>query len=134
MKEFVGRSHVLRTLERDRHGTFHGLGAFATQRRRGATSVQEVLHRDLGVPLEVLAEPRYWYSMHRTPKLAELDRERQRAPVRFESYSAYGPFRGTCLYACVDGEWDCYTIKPTASATIATAEAWLCKCDWEDWG
>lgn len=28
----------------------------------------------------------------------------------------------------------CYTIKPSTSETIATAEAWLDKREWEDWG
>ena len=33
-----------------------------------------------------------------------------------------------------DDEWGCYTIKPSASETIAMAETWLNKRDWEDWG
>lgn len=38
------------------------------------------------------------------------------------------------VYALKDGEWGCYTIKPNASETIATAESWLEKREWEDWG
>lgn len=40
----------------------------------------------------------------------------------------------TCLYARVDGQWGCVTIKSSASASIAGAEAWLIQRDWEDWG
>lgn len=125
---------VLAALERDRYGTFHGLGALARKRKDGQESVQAMLHRDLGVPLPVLAEPRYWYSMHRKPKAVEIDRDRDRVLVSFEAFGPFGSFGGTCLYARVDGEWGCYTIKPSASASIASAEAWLVKRGWEDWG
>jgi hypothetical protein len=65
--------------------------------------------------------------------LARVDSGRHGAP-RFEAIGPFGAFGGTCLYARVDGEWDCYTIKPSAAATIASAEAWLVKRDWQDWG
>jgi hypothetical protein len=126
---------VLGALERDIYGTFHGLGALARRRKKdGERSVQEILHADYGVPLSVLAEPRYWYSMHRTPTLVETDRARERALVRFGAFGPSGSFHGTCLYARVDGTWGCFTIKPSASASIASAEAWLLKRDWQDWG
>ncbi|MCP5069863.1 MAG: hypothetical protein GY946_25125 [bacterium] len=41
---------------------------------------------------------------------------------------------GTCLYALKGGDWGYYTIKPSASETVASAETWLSKRDWEDWG
>ncbi len=125
---------VLSALERDVYGTFHGLGALAVKKKGGAESVQATLHRDFRVPLHVLAEPRYWYSMHRKPRIVEADREHERALVRFEAFGLSGSFHGTCLYARIDGEWDCYTIKPSASASISSAEAWLEKRGWEDWG
>jgi hypothetical protein len=43
-------------------------------------------------------------------------------------------FGGTCLYACQDGKWDAYTIKPSESRDIITAEAWLVKRKWRAWG
>jgi hypothetical protein len=125
---------VLAILESDTLGTFHGLGALARPRHRGKPPVQVVLHRRLGVPIRVLAEPGYWYSMHRTPQLVEIDEARERALVRFASLGSFGEFHGTCLYARRDGEWGCYTIRPSASGTIAAAEAWLEQRGWEDWG
>jgi len=86
------------------------------------------------VPLPVVAEPRYWFSMHRTPKIVEADRARERVLVRFGAFEPSGALYGTCLYARVDGGWNCFTIKPSASASIASAEAWLIKQDWADWG
>lgn len=59
---------------------------------------------------------------------------KDRVLVRFAAYGMSGSFHGTCLYALTDGEWGCHTIKPSASETIATAETWLNKRDWEDWG
>jgi hypothetical protein len=73
--------------------------------------------------------------MHRRPRIVETDRERGRVLVRFEARSWSGePIRGTCLYASVDGRWGCYTIRPNASAGIASAEEWLRKRSWEEWG
>ena len=127
---------VLNAIERDRLGTFHGLGALATRTRKngGSGTVQQTLHRQLGIPVPVLAEPRGWYAMHRTPAIKEMDAGRGRVLVRFESFGIRGAFHGTCLYAHRDDEWGCYTVKPSASESIATAEAWLVKRGWEDWG
>jgi len=99
---------VLGALERDKLGTFHGLGVLAGKGKVGAACVQQKL-RSLGVPIPVLAEPRYWYSMHRTPRIIETDAGRERVLVQFESFGVSGPFHGTCLYARVDGKWSCYT-------------------------
>ena len=72
--------------------------------------------------------------MHRTPVIAEVNETKNRALVRFVAYGRSGSFHGTCLYARRDNEWGCYTVKPNASGTIASAEAWLENCSWEDWG
>ena len=76
------------------------------------------------------------------PKMVKLSREEQqhlqaRATklVGESLIRNVGPLlQHTCLYALTDGEWSCYTIKPSASETIATAETWIKKRDWEDWG
>jgi hypothetical protein len=124
---------VLKALEGDTLGTFHGLGALAAEPQGGKPAAQVVLHRQIGVPVRVLAEPRYWYSMHRTPFIAEVNDRKDRVLVRFGAGGISGSFHGTGLYACRDGEWGCYTIKPNASETVATAERWLEKRGWEDW-
>jgi hypothetical protein len=36
-----------------------------------------------------------------------------------------GRRHGACLYAFKDGEWGCFTIKPSVSETIDTADACL---------
>ncbi len=123
---------VLKVVELDTDGSFHGLGWLAAA-EPDASAPQVVLHRELGVPLGVLAEPRYWYSMHRSPVLAELGPSRDRALVRFVSHGLSHSFHGTCLYALRDGAWGCYTVKPSASASIASAEQWLDRRGWKDW-
>ncbi len=125
---------VLRTLAADSVGTFHGLGALAEDHLDGDPPAQVFLHRGVGVPIRVLAEPRYWYAMHRKPAIAEVSAGRDRVLVRFVAFGLSGPFSGTCLYALRDGEWGCYTIRPSASGAIGTAEAWLGKRGWEGWG
>ncbi len=125
---------MLTTLESDTQGTFHGLGALCRPRHGGKPPAQVVLHRELGIPIRVLSEPRYWYSMHRTPLIAEVSAAKDRALVRFTSYGLSGSFHGTCLYAQRNGEWGSYPIRPNASETIAPAESWLEKRGWEAWG
>lgn len=125
---------VLKYAESDTRGTFHGLGSLIAKKSGSKPSAQVVLHRNLKIPLPVLAEPGYWYSMHREPSIIEVSDAKDRALVRFVAFGMPGSFHGTCLYALKDGEWGCYTIRPSASETIATAEAWLDKRDWEDWG
>jgi hypothetical protein len=125
---------VLKYVESDTRGTFHGLGSLVARKRGAKPSAQQILQRDFKVPIRVLAEPEYWYSMHRKPAIAEVNDTKDRVLVRFAAYGMSGSFHGTCLYALKDGEWGCYTIKPSASETIATAETWLNKRDWEDWG
>ena len=125
---------VLRVLERDTRGTFHGLGSLVARPRRGERSTQVILHQDLKIPVHVLAEPRFWYSMHRRPVIAEVNNTKDRVLVRFVASGISGSFYGTCLYVLRDGEWGCYTIKPSASESISSAEKWLDKRKWEDWG
>jgi len=124
---------VLKHVEGDTRGTFHGLGSLVAKKRGAEPSVQQILLRDFKVPIRVLAEPEYWYSMHRKPAITEVSDARDRVLVRFVAYGMSGSFHGTCLYALRDGEWGCYTIKPNASETIATAEAWMDKRNWVDW-
>jgi len=125
---------VLKAIAADTKGTFHGLGALAAEPPNGEPPAQVFLHRELGIPIRVLAEPGHWYAMHRKPVVAEVSDAKDRALVRFVAYGMSGSFHGTCLYALRDGEWGCYTVRPNASDTIAAAEAWLDKRGWEDWG
>lgn len=125
---------VLKFVESDTKGTFHGLGSLVVETRGAKPSAQAILHRDLEIPVRVLAEPGYWYSMHRRPVIAEVNDAKDRALVRFFTHGISGSFRGTCLYALKDDEWACYTIKPSASETMDSAETWLNKRDWRDWG
>jgi len=125
---------VLRVLAADTKGTFHGLGALANEHLEGDPAAQVFLYREIGVPIPVLAEPGHWYAMHRQPVVAEVSDSRDRVLVRFVAHGLSGSFHGTCLYARRDGDWGCYTIKPSASTTIASAEEWLDKRRWEDWG
>ena len=125
---------VLKVLEGDTQGTFHGLGALASTQPLDEPSAPVVLHREIGIPVRVLADPGYWYSMHRQPAIAEMSDAKDRVLVRFVAHSLSGSFHGTCLYALRDGEWGCYTVKPSASKSIASAEEWLEKRRWEDWG
>jgi len=119
---------VLNAIERDEYGSFHGLGSFASRRKTAREpTVQERLHREFGVPLDVVVEPRDWYEKRRMPKIVEADAERGRVLVRFEQFGAFGTFGGTGLYARFDGEWGFYEIPPKAKTSIATAETWLVK-------
>jgi len=150
---------LLKTIAGDTKGTFHGLGALdkllrqatkGLQRlpitQKGKTefvyaetgevcSAQESLFHYFGLPLTVLTEPSEWYSYHRKPTIVESDQERTRVLVRFGATSWSGEsFGGTCLYACRDGNWGAYRIKPSESRHIASAETWLVKRKWEQWG
>jgi hypothetical protein len=150
---------LIRAMANDTEGTFHGLGALDKVLRktgkglerlpvklRGKTkfvyaetgvecSVQEALFHYFGLPLAVIAEPAEWYAYHREPKIVEVVEDRSRVLVRFTAESFSGEeFGGTCLYACRDGQWGAYPIKPSESRDIATAEAWLVKRKWRQWG
>jgi len=146
---------LIRAIASDSKGTFHGLGSLdkvlrkpgkrsdrQSVRMKGKTkfiyaetgvecSVQEALFHYFGVPLTVIAEPSEWYAYHREPKIVEVNQDRTRVLVRFTAENFSGEeFGGTCLYACQDGKWGAYTIKPSENRDIATAEAWLVKRKW----
>ena len=125
---------LLKAIETDVRGTFHGLGILAGPAPTGDPPALVVLHRDLGIPLRVLAEPRYWHAMHREPSIAEVSAAKDRVLVNFVASSFSSSFGGTCLYALREGIWGCYTVRPNASGTLADAEAWLEKRSWKDWG
>ena len=150
---------LIRAVAGDTQGTFHGLGSLDRALRRagkglerlpvkreGRTkfvyvggcetcSVQEALFHHFGLPLDVLVEPSEWYAYHRKPAIVEADKERGRVLVRFGAMSWSGEdFGGTCLYAVRDGQWAAYRIRPSESRDIASAEAWLEKRKWRQWG
>ena len=150
---------LIRAVASDSEGTFHGMGSLDKALRKSGNglervtvelrgnrtfvyagtgvecSVQEALFHYFGLPLTVIAEPSEWYSYHREPKIVEVNPERTRVLVRFTADSFDGTeFGGTCLYACQDGKWDAYTIKPSESRDIVTAETWLVKRKWRAWG
>jgi hypothetical protein len=98
-------------------------------------SAQEALFHHFGLPLHVLVEPAEWYSYHRKPTIVEGSEDRTRVLVRFGAMSSSGEsFGGTCLYACREGNWAAYRIRPSESRDITTAEAWLVKRKWKQWG
>lgn len=96
-------------------------------------TAQEALFHFFGIPTGVLVEPRHWYLYHRQPRIVEASQDRKCALVRFTAHSLSGPFSGTCLYACVEGNWAAYTVKPDQSESIETAVAWLKKREWRAW-
>jgi hypothetical protein len=150
---------LIKTVASDTKGTFHGLGALDKVLRRAGKglerlpvkqegntkfvyadtgeqcSAQEALYHYFGLPLHVLTEPSEWYSYHRKPTIVEGNKERTRVLVRFGAMSSSGEsFGGTCLYACRDGRWRAYRIRPSESRDIASAETWLVKRKWKQWG
>jgi hypothetical protein len=150
---------LIKVIAGDTEGTFHGLGSLdqALRRagkglerlpvkRKGKTgfvhvgggescSVQEALFHYFGLPLNVLTEPSEWYAYHRKPTIVEARKEKGRVLVRFGATSWSGEdFGGTCLYALRDAQWAAYRIRPSESRDIASAEAWLVKRKWREWG
>jgi hypothetical protein len=61
---------------------------------------------------------RNWPERTPRPKAAKLSKDLlQQLHARAEEFVAQaisGSFQGTCLYALHDGQWGCYTIKPSA--------------------
>ena len=149
---------LIKTIASDIKGTFHGLGAldkvlrqvgkglervpvkqdgtaFVYAESGEVCSPQEALFHCFGLPLHVLVEPSEWYSYHRKPMIVEGSEDRSRVLVRFGAVSWSGEsFGGTCLYACRDGRWGAYRIRPSESRDIASAEAWLVRRKWQQWG
>jgi len=148
---------VMNAIANDSKGTFHGLGSLnkslrkagkglqrlpVTMRRDGRfvfsedgrrCSTQEALVHYFGLPLDVIAEPRTWYWYHRKPHIVEVSRDRRRVLVRFSTSSLSGEFGGTCLYVCRNDRWEAFTIKPSASDDIDSAERWLEMRKWRQW-
>jgi hypothetical protein len=151
---------LIKLVAGDTKGTFHGLGALDKSLRNMAKaglerlavaqggsskfvyaetgkpcSVQETLYHFFGLPIDVIAQPRGWYSCHRTPQIDQFSEDRTRVLVRFTAMSWSGEsFGGTCLYLKREERWGAYTIRPNQSQDIATAEAWLVKRKWASWG
>ncbi|MCA9132981.1 MAG: hypothetical protein KDA45_07490 [Planctomycetales bacterium] len=148
---------LINTLANDMVGRFHGLGSLNKSLRKAGCGLQrqpvklcgdltfvysesgevctpqEALFHYFAVPIAVIAEPRIWYSYHRTPRIVESSADRQRVLVRFLTSSLEGAFYGTCLYICQEGDWGAYAIKPSASDNLLSAEKWLQKRKWEAW-
>ena len=143
----------------DERGTFHGLGQLdasireANQRHLDRLSLEqreplhfyepeigrlcgvaEVLFHTFAVPISVIAEPRIWYTYHRTPSLREIDEQYGSLLVDFTASSWSGEdFGGTCLYCQHEGLWGAFPIKPNQSQSIASAVHWLEKRQWRGW-
>jgi hypothetical protein len=153
---------VIKANASDTKGKFHGLGSvdkvlgklgkglnrlpvkmkekcqFVYAETGAVCTAQDALFHYFGLPLGVIAEPTVWFSYHRTPLIVEFSEDRTRVLVRFmaESLSVTfgGTFCGTCLYAQRDENWAAYRIRPSESRDIASAEAWLVKRKWKEWG
>jgi hypothetical protein len=148
---------LVRVVASDTKGKFHGLGSIDKVLRKAKKGLnrlpvkkagkykfvysdtgapctaQDALFHYFGLPLDVIAEPSVWYSYHRVPHIVEASEDRTRVLVRFLAASLSGSFGGTCLYAKRDGSWGAYSIKPSESGSIPTAEAWLVKRKWKAW-
>jgi len=144
-------------LANDTSGTFHGLGSLNKSLHKAGCGLQrqpvvlrdnftfvysdtgdvcapqEALFHYFAVPINVIAEPRVWYSYHRKPHIVESSDDEQRVLVRFLASSLSGTFGGTCLYIFRDGDWNAYTTKPSESDDIVSAERWLKKRKWKAW-
>jgi hypothetical protein len=149
---------VINAIADDTKGTFHGLGALDQSLRKVGDrsqrlavkmqpgfrfvysetgkncTVQEALYHFFEVPIEIIAEPREWYSYHRQPQVVEVSQDRTQILVRFTAMSLSGEyFGGTCLYMKKDDAWHAFRIRPNQSESIETAVAWLEKRKWKDW-
>jgi hypothetical protein len=135
---------LIQAIASDAKGTFHGLGSLDKALRRAGKglerlpvkpegntkflysetgevcSAQEALFHHFGLPLHVLVEPSEWYSYHRKPMIVEASEDHTRVLVRFGAEGRSGEsFGGTCLYACREGRWDAYRLRPSESRDIA---------------
>ena len=85
-------------------------------------------------PSRLLPSPRAGIRITGGRWIVEASKDRTRVLVWFRAKSMSGEsFGGTCLYLQRDGQWGAYTIKPSESRTIASAEAWLVKRKWQTW-
>jgi len=147
---------LIKIIASDTRGKFHGLGSLDKVLRKSGKGLtrlpvkkkgtqftyieseepctaQDALFHYFGVPMEVIAEPSAWYAYHRVPSIEEANKEKTRILVWFTASSLSGSFGGSCLYALTDGKWGAYTIKPSESESIASAEVWLEKRKWRPW-
>ena len=148
---------TIKIIANDTMGRFHGLGdldkslckadglnrlevemqknfRFVYAKTGKICTVQEALFHFFGVPIDVIAEPRYWYEYHRKPKIVEVSEDDTKILTIFTAMDRYGEdFGGTCLYAMIENEWKAYKIKPNQSQNITTSLAWLEKRGWEEW-
>ncbi len=159
-EEFQGTLNAVSAhLAGDERGTFHGLGQldagireanhrhlqrlvleqreplhfYDTESNR-LCGVAEVLFHYFAVPIPVIAEPRIWYTRHRTPSLREIDEHHGHVLVDFTTSGWSGEdFGGTCLYCQHDGIWGAFPIRPNQSQSIASALHWLEKRQWRGW-
>ena len=120
------------------------LPLFVDSKTARKCSAQEALHLFFGIPVEVLIEPRDWYVRHRRPVIMEYSPDHTRVLVQFcQTSLSGGAIIGTCLYLQHSAEesdaeppapeWNAYTIRPSASDTIASAEGWIIKRKWNPW-
>lgn len=145
---------LMRIVANDKWGRFHGLGSLDESLRKGralsplqkdgvkffyedsgarCTVQQEALYHYFGVPIDVIAEPRQWYIYQRQPVIVEHAKDKTRVLIGFVKSGIDSSFGGTALYIKKDAKWDVFTIKPSDSKTIATAESWIKKRGWKDW-
>lgn len=164
---------LIKAIASDCLGTFHGLGSVdaflrsatretdqrkllrssgtpkkpAFQLATGKTcSAQVALAGYFGIPIDVLIEPRHWYSYHRRPLIVEFSPDLTRVLVQFRADTLTSTIIGVCLYlkhpptdltdqkaSSQSGNWGAYTIRPSESESIAQAEAWLVKRKWLPW-
>ncbi|MFZ3045000.1 MAG: hypothetical protein WA151_03730 [Desulfatirhabdiaceae bacterium] len=150
---------VIARIADDDQGTFHGLGQLNAGIREAQHShrdrlileqreslhfydtdsgrrcnVSEVLYHYFNVPIPVIAEPRMWYSYHRTPVLREVNVTEGCILVDFLASSFSDEvFGGTCLYCQHEKQWGAFPIKPNQSQTIASSLLWLEKRQWKAW-
>ena len=63
----------------------------------GCLLCKEALFHYFGLPIEIIVQPKLWYSYHRTPHIAEGSKDRTRVLVRFSAFSLSGSFGGDLL-------------------------------------
>lgn len=141
---------LVQAVANDSLGDFHGLGALNQALATRGSEAQldetgryqdsdkagaaEMMHFRFGVPLKVLVEPKDWYTKHRRPAIVEVDPAHRRILVEFTATSWSGEsFGGRCIYLKRSRTWECFTLRPSQSANIEMAVAWLEKRKWVGW-
>jgi len=124
---------LLRYVEEDVEGVFHGLGAFLSKERGKKAPVLVVPHERYKIPLWVVARPRRWYERGLRPVILEGDKLRGRVLVGFVSGCLSGGIRRACVYARRGGDWGWYPVREKVTESLSMAEAWLEKRKWKGW-